>query len=166
MQLIRAQVTNVDDPEGVGRVRLTLPPPIADSGWVDVASPAACTAHGMVLQPAVGDTALVAALDGRGRDLVVIGFLWTAADRPAGTISLRTRSGLSISLNSAGDRLVVSNAHGTQLVIDGGTSITITAADVTINAAMLQASGTVKCDTLIANNVIGSAYAPGSGNIM
>src|SRR5690349_9432231 len=82
MQLIRAQVTNVDDPEGVGRVRLTLPPPIADSGWVDVASSAACTAHGMVLRPAVGDTALVAALDGRGRDLVVIGFLWTAADRP------------------------------------------------------------------------------------
>jgi len=166
MQLIRAQVTDVVDPECLGRVRLTLPPPRGDSGWVDVASPAAGTDHGLVLQPAVGDTALVATLDSRGRDLVVMGFLWTAADRPAGSTSLRTRDGLSISLDSAGDRLVLSNANGTQLVIGGGASITITAAHVTINAAMLQASGTVKCDTLIANNVIASSYTPGSGNIM
>jgi phage baseplate assembly protein gpV len=166
MQLTRAQVTDIADPEGLGRVRLTLPPPRADSGWVDVASSAAATDHGLVLQPAVGDTALVAALDSRGRDLVVIGFLWTAADRPTGSASLRTRDGLSISLDSAGDRLVLSNANGTQLVIGGGASITITAAHVTIDAAMLQVSGTVKCDTLIANDVIASSYTPGAGNIM
>ncbi len=166
MQLTRAKVTDVADPEGRGRVRLTLSPLRAESDWVDVASPAAGINHGFVMQPVVGDTALVAAIDSRGRDMVVMGFLWTAKDRPADGASPRTRDGLSISLDAAGDRLVLSNANGTQLVIGGGTSITITAAHVTIDAAMLQASGTVKCDTLVANNVVASSYAPGSGNIM
>ncbi|MCW2338860.1 phage baseplate assembly protein gpV [Sphingobium sp. B2D3A] len=166
MQVTRAKVTDVDDPEGLGRVRLMLPPPRSQSGWTDVASPAAGTGPRLGAAPAVGDTALVAAVDRRGRDLVVMGFLWTAAERPAGSASLRTRDGLSVTLDSAGDRLLLSYASGTQLVIGGGATITITADRVTIDAAILEASGTVKCDALIANNVVASSYSPGSGNIM
>ena len=166
MKLTRAQVTDIADPEGFGRVRLELPPPRSDSGWMEVASPSAGAGHGLVLRPAIGDTALVAALDRRGRDLVVIGFLWTAAARPAGSASLRTRNGLSINLDDTGDRLVLFNADGAQLVIGGGATISIAAAQVTIDAAMVKASGIVKCDKLIANTVIASSYAPGAGNLM
>lgn len=166
MHLTRAQVTDISDPEGLGRVRLRLPRRRAGSGWVAVASPAAGDGHGLVLKAAIGDVALVAALDSHGRELVVIGFLWTAASRPAGSVSLRTRDGLSISLDDAGDRLVLSSADGARLVIGGGGSITISAAQVTIDAAIVHAAGVMKCDTLIAKSVNASSYSPGAGNIM
>jgi hypothetical protein len=63
------------------------------------------------------------------------------------------------------------NAGGNVVrVTDGG--IEITGASVAINAAMLTANtafsrfnGVVQTDTLIANNVVGSNYTPGAGNI-
>jgi hypothetical protein len=33
------------------------------------------------------------------------------------------------------------------------------------SAGMVSCSGTVKCDTIIANSVVGSSYTPGAGNI-
>jgi hypothetical protein len=37
---------------------------------------------------------------------------------------------------------------------------------VTVDAGMLQASGTIRCDTIIATTVVGASYTPGAGNIM
>jgi hypothetical protein len=34
-----------------------------------------------------------------------------------------------------------------------------------VNAGMSKFSGVVKCDTIIANSVVGSSYTPGAGNI-
>lgn len=39
------------------------------------------------------------------------------------------------------------------------------AAMVDISAGMTQTSGTLKCDTIIANSVVGSSYTPGAGNV-
>jgi len=36
---------------------------------------------------------------------------------------------------------------------------------IAVSTAMMQVSGTVKCDTIIANSVVGSSYTPGAGNI-
>ncbi len=40
-----------------------------------------------------------------------------------------------------------------------------TASQVKFNAAMVQCSGTIKSDTVIASNVVASNYTPGAGNI-
>jgi uncharacterized protein involved in type VI secretion and phage assembly len=43
--------------------------------------------------------------------------------------------------------------------------VEVTAATVTVDAAMSRFSGVVQCDTLITNTVISSSYTPGAGNI-
>lgn len=46
-----------------------------------------------------------------------------------------------------------------------GASVQVSAGVARIDAAMVQASGTVKCETIIATSVVGTSYTPGAGNI-
>ena len=47
-----------------------------------------------------------------------------------------------------------------------GTTISINASGrVEVNAAT-SSFGTIQCDTIVANTVVGSSYTPGAGNIM
>ena len=41
----------------------------------------------------------------------------------------------------------------------------VTAAMVTVDAAMSTFSGVVKADTVITNSVVSSSYTPGAGNV-
>lgn len=41
----------------------------------------------------------------------------------------------------------------------------VNAGDVKFEAGQVDCSGAVKCDTIVANSVVGSSYAPGAGNI-
>jgi NACalpha-BTF3-like transcription factor len=43
--------------------------------------------------------------------------------------------------------------------------VNVNAGTVNLNAAMTKTAGTVQCDTMIANSVVGSSYTPGAGNI-
>jgi hypothetical protein len=43
--------------------------------------------------------------------------------------------------------------------------IRMTAAKVAVEAAIVEASSVVKCETLVANSVVASSYTPGAGNI-
>ncbi len=43
--------------------------------------------------------------------------------------------------------------------------MTVTAAKVTVDAALSKFSGVVNCDTLITNAVVSSSYTPGAGNV-
>jgi uncharacterized protein involved in type VI secretion and phage assembly len=44
-------------------------------------------------------------------------------------------------------------------------SVTVKAPSVSVEAAVSQFSGVVKCETLVANTVVGAAYTPGAGQI-
>jgi hypothetical protein len=44
-------------------------------------------------------------------------------------------------------------------------SFSVSAGKIDLDAGMTAASGVVKCDTIIANSVVGSSYTPGAGNI-
>ena len=55
--------------------------------------------------------------------------------------------------------------EGGNIVIEGGSTIDVTAAKVRFNAALVEASGVLKVDTLIANSVVAASYTPGAGNI-
>lgn len=55
----------------------------------------------------------------------------------------------------------------------GGASLDLVGASATVRgpgmvsleAAIAKCSGTVQCDTIIANSVVGSSYTPGAGNV-
>ena len=100
--LALAIVTNNEDPDRRGRVRLRFPHLAEDheTTWAPVAAPYAGTGRGLYLLPEVDDRVLVAFLGGDPEQPVVIGGLWSGRQplpcEPAdgnGRKCLRTRSG-------------------------------------------------------------------------
>jgi uncharacterized protein involved in type VI secretion and phage assembly len=87
-------VKDVDDPEGVGRVRVTFPwlDPDAVSGWAPVAAPMGGNDRGYYYMPEVDDEALVAFEHGDLDHPFVIGFLHNGVDKPpTGGIDTKVR---------------------------------------------------------------------------
>lgn len=77
-------VESLDDPEGMGRVRLTLPTVgnSTPSNWARIAAPMAGPERGIQFMPEVGDEVLVAFEQGEIRAPYVIGYLWNGQDAP------------------------------------------------------------------------------------
>lgn len=68
--------------------------------------------------------------------------------------------GNSITLDAAGCRIETPGSFALS-----ASAATVNAGQVQTNAGMASFSGVVKCDTIIANSVVGSSYTPGAGNI-
>lgn len=95
------------------------------------------------------------------------------------TISFTTPGGISGELTDAGGGKIEFRIGGTTVTYDQqgvtvntamnvkvqATQVEITAAMVTVNAAMSKFSGIVQADTVITNSVISASYTPGAGNI-
>ena len=85
-----AEVTAVDDPDGLGRVEIR---PLARQGhdgqsatlWARVAVPFAGESRGAFLLPDVGDEVLIAFLGGDPRFPVVLGSFWNSTGRANAT---------------------------------------------------------------------------------
>ena len=77
-------VTDNDDPERVGRVKLRFPSMSADyeSNWARVAAPGNGASRGMVWIPEVNDEVLVAFEGGDRQRPFVLGGLWNGSDTP------------------------------------------------------------------------------------
>lgn len=77
-------VSKNEDPDGLGRVRLTLPwrDETFETGWVRVATPMAGNAMGMFFLPEVGDEVLVGFDRNDIRFPYVLGSLWSRAAKP------------------------------------------------------------------------------------
>ncbi len=77
-------VINRDDPDGQGRVQVSLPflGGQSDSYWAPVATLLAGGGTGAWFMPEVGDEVLVAFLQGDVGHPYVIGFLWNGKDNP------------------------------------------------------------------------------------
>lgn len=85
----------------------------------------------------------------------------------ASSLTLRT-PGASVTLGAGGlsleanVRISVATAgeltlHAARLVVDAGETL--------LQSAITTTQGTIKCETIIANSVVGSSYTPGAGNI-
>jgi uncharacterized protein involved in type VI secretion and phage assembly len=106
--VVTGVVTNNQDPEKLGRVKLKFPwvSDTDESGWARVAMPIAGKS-GMFLLPEVGDEVLVAFERGDPRFPYVIGSLWNSSAPPPETNEdgkndlrlLKSRSGHVVKLN-------------------------------------------------------------------
>ncbi len=102
-------VTNNQDPDGLGRVKIKFPWLSEDNetGWARIATIMAGKERGSFFLPEVGDEVLVAFGHGDINNPYVIGALWNEKDRPPETNSdgknnirrLRSRSGHEIIFN-------------------------------------------------------------------
>lgn len=147
-------VTDIDDPDGCGRVRVSLGAHGGlDLGWLAVLVPGAGSGRGLVVLPDVGDPVLVALPHDATGDAVVLGGLFGTTKSPDGAgikgksrWSMRTSGGQSVVVDDERRSLRLQNAAGsyveltpdllrlhaeTDLLLDApGKGITVRAASV------------------------------------
>jgi phage baseplate assembly protein V len=134
-------VTNNEDPDGQGRVKLRFPwlSEEHESNWARVLSPMAGNDRGLYVLPEVDDEVLVAFEHGSVEFPYVLGSLWNGKDKPPGknddgknnVRALKSRSGHTISLDDTDgkEKIEIVDAKGKEsIVIDTAkNTITITA---------------------------------------
>jgi uncharacterized protein involved in type VI secretion and phage assembly len=151
-----AVVSDIKDPEGQGRVRVTLPWS-SDTGsekyevWARLATMMAGNSRGSFFIPDVKDEVLVAFEGGNPRRPYVIGALWNGVDAPPEAMDgngnnhkkvLKSRSGVKITLDdtSGQETLLFETPGGQKITLkDGAGSIKIE--DSNGNSVKLEASG-------------------------
>jgi len=152
-----AVVTNNQDPDKLGRVKLKYPwfSDRNESDWARVAAPTTGKDRGLFTLPEVGDEVLVAFDMGDLRFPYVVGSLWNARDTPPENNSdgknnkrvLKSRSGHIIRLDDTdGDgkiEIIDSSGKNSVVITTKDNKITIQAdSDITIKSA----NGNVKIE--------------------
>lgn len=162
-----AQVKDLRDPDGVGRVKVALPwaPDAAGSSyeaWARLATLAAGNDRGSFWVPDVGDEVLVAFEGGDPRRPYVLGSLWNGKDAPpkrmdgagANTIkAFKSRSGIQVTFDDAEGHptLTLETPGGRKLTLrDGPGSLEIT--DSQGNTLKMESSGVTLTATTVTIN--------------
>jgi len=150
-------VTNNQDPEGMGRVKVQFPwlSEVDESNWARIAAPMAGKERGMYFLPEVDDEVLVAFEHGDVRFPYILGALWNGQDLPPTTNDdgknnlrvIKSRSGHIIRLNDEDGQEkieIVDKSAKNSIVFDtANNTITITTdKDITLAAAQ----GTIKLE--------------------
>jgi len=142
-------VTNTQDPDGLGRVRLALPwmADAVETDWARVATLMAGPGRGSYFLPEVNDEVLVAFEHGSPDTPYVIGALWNGQDRPPqnnsdgknDVRSITSRSGHVIRLvdTDGAEQIDITDSSGTNSVVISTRDNTVTVsagADVVVRA--------------------------------
>lgn len=142
-------VTDNQDPDQLGRVKIALPwlAPDAESAWARVATLMAGPGRGTFYLPEVGDEVLVAFEHGDTRRPYVLGALWNGQDLPPENNAdgqnnkrrITSRSGLTVLLDdtAGGEQIQIADKDGKlRLVVDvAGQRIAIeSSGDVALSA--------------------------------
>ena len=156
-----ALVSDIRDPDGQGRVKVTLPwSPDLDNGryeaWARLATLMGGNNRGSWFIPDVNDEVLVVFEAGDPRRPYVIGGLWNGRDTPPESMDgagqnfrkvLRSRNGVKVTLDDAdgqeqliletpgGQRLTLKDGPGAVEIVDSnGNSVQLHTSGITINA--------------------------------
>jgi phage protein D/phage baseplate assembly protein gpV len=144
--VVPALVSNLDDPDKLGRVKVTFPwiADTAESPWARVAMAGAGHERGIVWLPEVGDEVLVAFDHGDPRRPYVVGGLHNGKDQlpvspvDNGTIVTRamvSRNGHRLELHDGDDAVTIATGDGNhRIVLDqqGGKILIETTGDVEV----------------------------------
>jgi uncharacterized protein involved in type VI secretion and phage assembly len=161
--VVPAVVSNVDDPDGHGRVKVSFPwlADKAESYWARVSLPGAGPARGLAVLPEVGDEVLVAFAHGDTQLPYVLGGLYNGKDKLPGkpvdsgaivSRALVSRKAHKLELHDKDDAITLATGDGKhRVVIDqkGSKIIVETAGDVEVSAkgkVGVKASGDVKVE--------------------
>lgn len=90
------------------------------------------------------------------------GHVVTLDDASGGTIEITHSGGAKIEIDSSGTVKVTAL---NEVKVDAPAGMKVTAAQVTVDAALSSFSGVVKADTVITNTIVASTYTPGAGNV-
>jgi uncharacterized protein involved in type VI secretion and phage assembly len=134
-----ALVSDIRDPEGQGRVRVTLPwSPDTDGGryeaWVRLATFMGGPNRGSWFVPDVNDEVLIVFEGGDARRPYVIGALWNGSDSPPESMDaagnnyrkvLRSRNGVQVTLDDSDGReqLILETPGGQKVTLKDGPGI-------------------------------------------
>ncbi len=153
--VVVGEVTNNQDADGMGRVKVKFPWLSDDneSFWARVAAPMAGKERGFYFLPEVGDEVLVAFERGDARFPYVLGGLWNGQDKPPeknddtnSARSIKSRSGHVIRLSDKNgeEKIEIIDKNGNKIEIDAAkNTLTVTSnKDIVLSAA----SGTIKLD--------------------
>ncbi len=169
-------VTNNQDPDGLGRVKVRFPWLADDeeSHWARIAAPMAGAGRGFYYLPEIEDEVLVAFEHGDIHRPYIVGALWNGSDHPPkpnrevvapdGKVKqriLKSRTGHVITLDDSDEApaiTIVDQTGANKIVMDSrGASITISAArEVTVDAPSIKL-GRVATLTL-ANELLVDAF--------
>ncbi len=122
--LVAGLVTDINDPDGLGRVRVQFPAlsETDTSEWARIASPMAGKGRGLMMMPSVDDEVLVGFEQGDFRRPYVLGALWNAKDKPPFNLdgskiveyALKTLQGHVMSFGEEGGKEVIKLVHAKQ----------------------------------------------------
>lgn len=119
-------VSRVDDPDGMGRVRVVLPNyGDVDAGWFNVVIPGAGPGKGLVALPDVDDRVLVVLMDGDPAQGVVMGGLYGTVPPPDPGVAegavrrytVTTPGGLRFRLDDEAKTVDVENREGDRIAL-------------------------------------------------
>jgi uncharacterized protein involved in type VI secretion and phage assembly len=150
------RVLDIRDPEGLGRIKISVPSVTNESGrpyeaWARLATLFAGNHRGSWFIPDLEDEVMVAFEAGQPQQPFVLGSLWKSQDKPPtsmdvnGTNStkiIRSRNGVQITLDDhdGQEQLVLETPAGAKLTLaDGPSSIEV--ADANGNSVKFEASG-------------------------
>ena len=90
------------------------------------------------------------------------GLKGTMSDSGGGSITFTDAAQTEVTIDSSG---VTVNAPTGQVQVTAASSVSVTAPQLSVNAAMATFSGIVQCQVMQATTVIATTYTPGAGNV-
>jgi len=139
--LTLAKVTNINDPESLGRIKcrpVSQNPDVAETDWCFCMTPSGGGGYGIFFFPNVDDLVILAYLYGEVHHPFVLGRYWAGSTAAPYKIesgvneisSIRTPTGIEIKFDDKKDRqtLLAKTPSGSNMLIDDGTK-TITVRD-------------------------------------
>jgi len=137
-------VTRIDDPEGLGRVSVSLPTYAdVETDWLEVVVPGAGRDKGLVALPDVGDRVLLLLTRGDPAQAVVLGGLFGREGLPPETgveggarkrYTLRTPGGRTVRMDDARGSIRLEDGHGNVVELARDQVLLHAEADVLIEA--------------------------------
>jgi uncharacterized protein involved in type VI secretion and phage assembly len=146
-------VTQVDDPDKQGRVKLNFPwlDDKHETDWIRIATMMGGDNRGSFFMPEVGDEVLVAFEHGDTRFPIVIGFFWNGKDKPPSQHvrdrKIMSKNGHMIRFLDAtpdsGSKgaLIVEDAHGNRISLSNGKIKIQSVAVLEIDAPLITLQG-------------------------